>query len=273
MPPAPELLILDEPTSGLDPLMEAAFRETVGEARGAGCTVFLSSHILSEVEALCDRVGILSQGKLVEEGTLAELRHLSQHVVEATFSGEPPVDRPPRSHGAAGRAGHAPLFGAWIGGAAGRCASPAPGVVSMVSREPSLEELFLAHYNRGPDMDDRHSNRPTRWILQSSLRLERVRLAVIGLIMVLNAVGNVIGYRDTYPDEASRQQFAAAFQGNLALRLFYGIPRDLASVGGYVEFRVVGMMAVLAAAWAVFAAARALRGEEDAGRWELVLCR
>jgi ABC-2 type transport system permease protein len=102
--------------------------------------------------------------------------------------------------------------------------------------------------------------------------LERVRLAVIGLIMVLNAVGNVIGYRDTYPDEASRQQFAAAFQGNLALRLFYGIPRDLASVGGYAEFRVVGMMAVLAAAWAVFAAARALRGEEDAGRLELVLC-
>ena len=60
---------------------------------------------------------------------------------------------------------------------------------------------------------------------------------MIGLIMVLNAVGNVIGYRDTYPDESSRQQFAAAFQGNLALRLFYGIPRDLASVGGYVEFQ------------------------------------
>jgi ABC-2 type transport system permease protein len=95
---------------------------------------------------------------------------------------------------------------------------------------------------------------------------------VIGLIMVLNAAGNVIGYRDTYPDEASRQQFAAAFQGNLALRLFYGVPRDLASVGGYVEFRVVGIMAVLAAAWAVFAAARALRGEEDARRLELVLC-
>ena len=90
-----ELLILDEPTSGLDPLMEAAFRETVGEARGAGCTVFLSSHILNEVEALCDRVGILSQGRLVEEGTLDELRHLSQHIVQATFAGEPPsIDLP-----------------------------------------------------------------------------------------------------------------------------------------------------------------------------------
>jgi ABC-2 type transport system permease protein len=121
-------------------------------------------------------------------------------------------------------------------------------------------------------MDDHRSRRPaTRWILQSSLRLERVRLAVIGVILALNAAGNVIGYRDTYPDEVSRRQFAAAFQGNLALRLFYGIPRDLASVGGYVEFRVIGIAAVLASGWAVFAAARALRGEEDAGRWELVL--
>ena len=67
----PDLLVLDEPTSGLDPLMEAAFRDTVAEAKTAGQTVFLSSHILSEVEALCDRVGILREGRLVEEGTLA----------------------------------------------------------------------------------------------------------------------------------------------------------------------------------------------------------
>src|SRR5579863_2241039 len=66
-----DLLILDEPTSGLDPLMEVAFRETVQEAKQRGQTVFLSSHILSEVEALCDRVGILRQGRLVDEGTLA----------------------------------------------------------------------------------------------------------------------------------------------------------------------------------------------------------
>jgi ABC-2 type transport system ATP-binding protein len=72
-----ELLILDEPTSGLDPLMEMAFRQTVMEAKERGQTVFLSSHLLSEVEAVCDRVGILRQGRLVDEGTLAELRHLS----------------------------------------------------------------------------------------------------------------------------------------------------------------------------------------------------
>ena len=82
-----DLLILDEPTSGLDPLMEIAFRETVLEAKERGQTVFLSSHILSEVEALCDRVGILRRGRLVDEGTLAELRHLGAQTVEVTFAG------------------------------------------------------------------------------------------------------------------------------------------------------------------------------------------
>ena len=86
-----DLLILDEPTSGLDPLMEVAFRETVHEATQRGQTVFLSSHILSEVEALCDRVGILRDGRLVEEGTLAELRHLSAQTVDITFDGPAPT--------------------------------------------------------------------------------------------------------------------------------------------------------------------------------------
>jgi ABC-2 type transport system ATP-binding protein len=83
----PDLLVLDEPTSGLDPLMEQAFRHSVHEARKAGQTVFLSSHILSEVEALCDRVGILREGRLVEMGTLEEMQHLSTLTVEATFGG------------------------------------------------------------------------------------------------------------------------------------------------------------------------------------------
>ncbi len=74
----PDLLILDEPTSGLDPLMEQAFRHCIGEARDRGQTVFLSSHIMSEVEVLCDRVGILRAGKLIEMGTLAEMRHFER---------------------------------------------------------------------------------------------------------------------------------------------------------------------------------------------------
>ena len=89
-----ELLLLDEPTSGLDPLMEVAFRDCVNEAKQRGQTVFLSSHILSEVEALCDRVGILRDGRLVDQGTLAELRHLAAQTVEVTFAGEAPVLAP-----------------------------------------------------------------------------------------------------------------------------------------------------------------------------------
>jgi ABC-2 type transport system ATP-binding protein len=73
-----ELYILDEPTSGLDPLMEAVFRECISEARRAGKTVLLSSHILAEVEALCDRISIIKEGRIVESGSLAELRHLTR---------------------------------------------------------------------------------------------------------------------------------------------------------------------------------------------------
>ena len=142
----PDLLLLDEPTNGLDPLMEQAFRHCVQEARERGQTIFLSSHILSEVEALCDRVGILRVGRLVEMGTLADMRHLSALTVEATFDGSvPDLSRVPgvRSVEVEGRVVRCQVHG-----------SVAPllkvlassSVHELLSREPSLEELFLAHY-------------------------------------------------------------------------------------------------------------------------------
>jgi ABC-2 type transport system ATP-binding protein len=145
----PDLLVLDEPTSGLDPLMEQAFRHSVHEARRAGQTVFLSSHILSEVEALCDRVGIVREGRLVEMGTLAEMRHLSALTVEATFGGVPPD-----------LAGVAGVKRAVVDGHRLHLEVQGPiepvvdalagtGVRELLSREPSLEELFLAHYGPG----------------------------------------------------------------------------------------------------------------------------
>jgi ABC-2 type transport system ATP-binding protein len=142
-----DLLILDEPTSGLDPLMEMAFRETVQEARERGQTVFLSSHILSEVEALCDRVGILRAGRLVDQGTLAQLRHLSTQTVEVAFDGPPPAIDGLDGIEAFPAGGNTlrfevagpirPLLDALVG-------TP---VVSLASREPSLEEIFLHHYD------------------------------------------------------------------------------------------------------------------------------
>jgi ABC-2 type transport system ATP-binding protein len=154
----PDLLVLDEPTSGLDPLMEQAFRRSIHEARERGQTVFLSSHILSEVEALCDRVGILREGALVEMGTLAEMRHLSALTVEATFEGSiPDLSRVPG------------VSSVEVVGHVARCqvrgtiepllkVLAAADVQELLSREPSLEELFLAQYGAGNESEDKSAH-------------------------------------------------------------------------------------------------------------------
>jgi ABC-2 type transport system ATP-binding protein len=142
-----DLLVLDEPTAGLDPLMEQVFRQCVREARDRGQTVFLSSHVLAEVEALCDRVAILRAGRLVEVGSLDSMRLGSALTVEATF-GEAPL---PDVRGVAG------VLDSSVEGATMRCRVEGPvapllallaeaGAQRVVSREPSLEELFLTYY-------------------------------------------------------------------------------------------------------------------------------
>ena len=142
-----DLLVLDEPTSGLDPLMEMAFRECIREAKQRGQAVFLSSHILSEVEALCDRVGILREGRLVDQGTLAELRHLSTQTVEVTFSDRVP-QLPPLPGVQVNQAGPNALRFE-VSGSVGPVINALAGhpVTALVSREPSLEEIFMHHYD------------------------------------------------------------------------------------------------------------------------------
>jgi len=142
-----DLLLLDEPTSGLDPLMEAAFRETVAEARAAGQTVFLSSHILGEVEALCDRVGILRRGRLVDEGTLEQLRHLSAQTVDVTFAG--PVPELPQLPGVQVADAGPNALRLEVSGSVGPVIAALAGhpIATLTSREPSLEEIFLHHYD------------------------------------------------------------------------------------------------------------------------------
>jgi len=145
----PDLLVLDEPTTGLDPLMEQAFRQCIHEARDQGQTVFLSSHIMSEVEALCDRVGILREGKLIEMGTLAQMRHLSALTVEATFDGAiPDLSRVP---GVTSVETDGRLVRCQVRGSVEPLLKvlAAAGVSRLLSREPSLEELFLAQYGGG----------------------------------------------------------------------------------------------------------------------------
>ena len=142
-----ELLLLDEPTSGLDPLMEARFREVIADERHSGRTVLLSSHILAEAEALCDRVSIVRAGRTVESGTLAELRHLTRTSIQAELAGPP--------DGLAGLAGVHELE---VEGTRVRCQVDADhldevlrhlsaaGVRGLTSQPPTLEELFLRHY-------------------------------------------------------------------------------------------------------------------------------
>ncbi|HEV2782315.1 MAG TPA: ABC transporter ATP-binding protein [Actinophytocola sp.] len=142
-----ELLILDEPTSGLDPLMETVFQDCISEEHARGRTVLLSSHILAEVEALCDRVSIIRLGRTVETGTLSELRHLTRTTISAELAGTPDglstLDHVHDLH----------VDGTKVRFDVDSHALDAVlrqltqvGVRSLTSTPPTLEELFLRHY-------------------------------------------------------------------------------------------------------------------------------
>ncbi len=142
-----ELLLLDEPTAGLDPLMESVFQDCILDATREGRTVLLSSHILAEVEKLCDRVTIIRQGRAVQTGTLDELRYLTRTTVDAT------TDRPVRDlesldgvHHVSETDGHVrfDVDGPALGAAVAHLSTF--GIRSLVSQPPTLEELFLRHY-------------------------------------------------------------------------------------------------------------------------------
>ncbi|MEV6495209.1 ABC transporter ATP-binding protein [Actinoplanes sp. NPDC051633] len=144
------LLVLDEPTSGLDPLMEREFRTAVAAARDRGQTVFLSSHQLAEVEAVCDRVAILRAGRLIQVAPIHELRALHRSEVTLTYTGTPPVltaiagvdDVQPTGDGQLRFTLTGPPSPALQ-------ALAAADITGLTVREPSLEEIFLDYYGTG----------------------------------------------------------------------------------------------------------------------------
>ena len=149
----PDLLILDEPTSGLDPLVQQTFYALVREGRAAGRTIFLSSHIIDEVDRTCDRVAIIRDGRLVQVDRIEEIRRLAFHHVELTFAapvatavfdGLPGVSDVVVQGNAVTMRVSGPI-GAVITAAA------AHGILDVVSREPNLEDVFLAQYGEHPD--------------------------------------------------------------------------------------------------------------------------
>jgi ABC-2 type transport system ATP-binding protein len=150
-----ELYLFDEPTAGLDPLMEAEFQGCIEEVVAEGATVLLSSHILAEVEALCERVSIIRAGRTVETGAIHELRHLTRTSIDVEVARDP-------EEGAAGLAGLPGVHGLEITGHRLRFDVDTTqlgavldrlvdlGIVTLTSQPPTLEELFLRHYGDAP---------------------------------------------------------------------------------------------------------------------------
>jgi ABC-2 type transport system ATP-binding protein len=142
-----ELLLLDEPTAGLDPLMEATFRDCVTEEHQHGRTVLLSSHILAEAEALSDRVTIIRDGRAVESGTLAEMRHLTREIIDAELAAPASLAGLPGVHDleSDGLRVRCEVDHTALNDVLGRLTTA--GVRSLTCRPPTLEELFLRHYS------------------------------------------------------------------------------------------------------------------------------
>jgi ABC-2 type transport system ATP-binding protein len=147
----PDLLILDEPTSGLDPLVQQTFYEVIREAKAEGRTIFLSSHILGEVEKTCDRVAIIRDGRLVRVDRVEALRDLAHHQVELRFAGDVPVGAFTALPGVSDVSTDDHLLRLRVSGSIAPVVREAANyeLLDFVSREPSLEETFLAEYGRG----------------------------------------------------------------------------------------------------------------------------
>jgi len=149
----PDLLMLDEPTSGLDPLVQQTFYEVIREAKAEGRTIFLSSHILSEVEKTCDRVAIIRDGQLVKVDRVEALRDLAHHQVELRFAGDIPLGAFAALPGVSDLTTEVNLLRMRVSGSIAPVVREAANyeLLDFVSREPSLEETFLAQYGRGTE--------------------------------------------------------------------------------------------------------------------------
>ena len=147
----PKILILDEPTSGLDPLMQEEFYELVKEARQRGASVFASSHILSEVQKMCDRVGIIREGKLVGEREIAEMAEEAAQTFDISFAGKPPLAILKKIHGVQNVAQDGSRLTLHFHGKLGPLLAELANhdVTAIDTRQLDLEEVFLGFYNEG----------------------------------------------------------------------------------------------------------------------------
>jgi ABC-2 type transport system ATP-binding protein len=149
----PEMLVLDEPTQGLDPLVQQTFYELVTEVRSEGRSVFLSSHVMSEVERLCDRVAIIREGQLVTVEAIGDLKIRSVREIELRFAGPPPLDAFAKLPGVQHATAAGDVVRLQVHGSVDPIVKVAAGyeVIDLTSHEPSLEDVFLAFYGRSEE--------------------------------------------------------------------------------------------------------------------------
>ena len=275
-----ELLILDEPTSGLDPLMEEVFQQCINEERRRGRTVLLSSHVLAEVEALCDRVTIIRLGRTVETGTLSDMRHLTRTSIAAELAAEP--------NGLGTLAG---IHNLQVEGTR---------VHFEADTESTRRGAASAHVDRCPKSDQPATDvgralpaalpgRPEKWpvarehggvvvtamagtgsLVRLALRRDRLMLVVWILIFVVMAAGSAGATVGLYATVEQRIQAAASINNTPSLVALYGLIYDPSSLGALAMIKLGAFGGALVAVLAIVLVIRHTRAEEEAGRLELV---
>ena len=281
----PDLLVLDEPTAGLDPLVAHEFRRCIDEARDRGQTVFLSSHVLSEVEALCDRVGVLREGRLIEMGTLAEMRHLSAVTVEATFEGTVPdlagVEGV-RSVTTTGHTARAQVSGSmgpcsecWRRRASGSSAAASPPSRSCSSPSTATSTTGrgwpTAEWRRRPDRRPGRPDRPSGPVpaVRALARYRRVPPyrgpecplgALWGLVFGIYVAATASSYSTIYRTPADRRALARAFGTNRTTIALFGPAPQLQTVHGFAVLKASLTLTVIGAIWGLLISTRLLAG-------------
>ena len=263
-----ELLVLDEPTSGLDPLKEAVFQACIEETRGAGRTVLLSSHILAEVEALCDRVTIIRAGRTVETGTLSELRHLTRTSINVE------TVQPP-----SGLAELPGVHNLHVEDHRARFDVDTVHLDETIRRLADVRRAqpdeHAAHPRGAVPPPLRRRDRMSRLtgvpaMLRLALRRERIRIPVYLLLFGILVADTAAQSESMFPTAAARADYAATVTGNPGLIAMVGPPYAVTNVGGDVAWQLGGFGAAFVALMSMFIVGRHTRGEEQSGRSELV---
>ena len=265
-----DLLLLDEPTTGLDPLMEQVFRTCVGEARDRGQTVLLSSHILSEVEAVCDRVAMLRAGRIIETGHLDTLRGLAALRVRADLDG--PVPDLSGLEGVSNVVVDAHTVECDVTG------SMQPLLHALADRRCQSHHHARAIARRAVRLALRlRAGVPSRpMTAESAIARRAFRQVWVGatawaLVFGVTVAASARSYVSSFPTAASRHQLLVTTSGDAGLAVLLGPVSAIGTVGGYTVYKGFVFLTTIGAIWAILAATRLLRREEEAGRWQLLL--